>query len=108
MPYRCVARIKGSNKVARLERLESRWLFCDTGAGGLRINAGGAAFVDANSLAWAADSGFVGGTVSDSTYHVAGTPDQTLYETRRWGNFDFHAETDDGGYTLTLLFAEPV
>jgi N-acetylneuraminic acid mutarotase len=92
-----------------LERLERRWLFCDTGAQGLWVNAGGPAVVDSSSLVWQADEGFDGGTVSTTPFVVKGTPDQSLYSTRRWGgSFDFHAEGDDGGYTLTLLFAEPV
>src|SRR5436305_3607763 len=77
------------------ERLESRQLFCDVGALGLRVNAGGGALLDSTQLDWQADTGFDGGTVSTAPFNVAGTADPSLYQSRRWGNFDFHAEADD-------------
>ncbi len=90
------------------ERLEGRQLFCGAGDAGLHVNAGGAPVLDATLNSWQADTGFTGGAVSTSPYHVAGTNEQELYSSRRWGNFDFTTDADDGRYTLTLLFADPV
>jgi N-acetylneuraminic acid mutarotase len=75
----------------------------------LRIEAGGTSnFTDAAGNLWSSDRGFVGGTLSAPAYVVAGTVDDALYYTRRWGNFDYSLAAPSGTYRLNLHFAEPV
>src|SRR5207244_6226146 len=38
--------------------------------------------------------------------NIAGTRDQQLYTTERYGNFTFTAQVPNGDYTVTLKFAE--
>ncbi|HZN66151.1 MAG TPA: kelch repeat-containing protein [Tepidisphaeraceae bacterium] len=75
----------------------------------IRINVGGATpFTDSAGNVWEADRGFTGGTASRSSYGVANTTDDRLYYERRWGPFTYSLPVDNGDYTLSLLFADPV
>ncbi|WBB95826.1 DUF1593 domain-containing protein [Solwaraspora sp. WMMA2080] len=70
------------------------------------INAGGSAFTSSDGTAFAADTGFSGGstyTVSDS---INGTTDDALFQSERYGNFSYSAAVPNGYYTVTLYFAE--
>ena len=55
----------------------------------IRVNCGGSAYTDSAGHPWAADSGFVGGQTYSATSTIAGTPDQTLYQSERWDSQDF-------------------
>jgi N-acetylneuraminic acid mutarotase len=78
--------------------------------GSIRINAGGGAYTDSAGHAWLADTDFTGGTVSNSSFPVAGTKDGPLYTTRRWGSMTYDIPVADapGDYTVNLYFCEPV
>ncbi|HSV14291.1 MAG TPA: malectin domain-containing carbohydrate-binding protein, partial [Tepidisphaeraceae bacterium] len=89
-----------------METLESRTLMAGDGA--IRINAGGGAYTDLAGHAWSADMDFTGGTVSNGRYPVAGTSDDPLFYTRRWGTETYNIPLANGSYTLNLYFAEPV
>jgi N-acetylneuraminic acid mutarotase len=90
------------------ERLESRQLMCG-GALGVYVNAGGPDYLDAGQNVWAADTGFTGGALSSTSAPIKGTAEQGLFDTAHVGSsFQFSADADSGGYTLTLMFAEPV
>lgn len=78
--------------------------------GVLRVDVGSAApFTDGAGRVWAADHDVTGGTVSsDPIPDVAGTDQDALFVTRRWGDFDYALPTANGNYTLRLAFTEPV
>jgi hypothetical protein len=72
----------------------------------IRFNAGGPAFTDSLGQVWAADMNFSGGTTYSKTAAIAGTVDDTLFQTERYGNFSYNIPVPNGAYTVTLLFAE--
>jgi hypothetical protein len=71
-----------------------------------RINAGGPAFVDSSANVWAADGHFTGGTVYTKAVAIAGTVEDTLYQTERYGNFSYSLPVPNGSYSVELHFAE--
>ncbi|UOQ68635.1 malectin [Hymenobacter volaticus] len=70
-----------------------------------RLNAGGPA-VTTSGLAFAADQYVTGGNVSDSSNPIAGTTDDVLYQTERWGSMTYALPVSNGTYTVKLHFAE--
>jgi poly(3-hydroxybutyrate) depolymerase len=70
------------------------------------INAGGDAYVAADGTPYAADGLYAGGSTQVSTHAVAGTADDVLYNTWRYGNFAYHIPVFDGLYTVELQFAD--
>ncbi|WP_336517740.1 PKD domain-containing protein [Pollutibacter soli] len=76
-----------------------------TGTPLFRINAGGPAYTSAG-IAWQADQYFTGGDVYSSTDPIAGTTNDQLYQTERWGNVSYAIPVPNGKYTLRLHFAE--
>jgi hypothetical protein len=75
----------------------------------LRINAGGGAFTDSQQQVWSGDTGFTGGTKTVNNVAIAGTTDDALFASRRYGaNMTFSAAVKNGTYTLKLLMADPV
>ncbi|MDB5297216.1 MAG: domain containing protein, partial [Phycisphaerales bacterium] len=73
----------------------------------VRIDVGSAAaFTDAAGQVWAADQYVTGGTASTGAYEVAGTADDPLYYTRRFGAFTYAIPVPNGQYTLNLHFAD--
>jgi hypothetical protein len=91
---------------ALIEALETRTLMATDGA--IRIDAGGGPYIDAAGHAWSADMYSSGGTVSTGAYSVAGTTDDPLFYTRRWGSYSYNIPVTNGSYTLNLYFSEPV
>jgi N-acetylneuraminic acid mutarotase len=78
------------------------------GDGAIRINAGGWGYTDTAGHAWAADMDYTGGVASTGSYAVAGTSDDPLFYTRRWGSMSYNIPVVNGSYTLNLYFSEPV
>ncbi len=72
----------------------------------LRINSAGGAYTDTAGRLWAADSNFSGGATSVRTNPIAGTTDDPLYQSHRWGNFSYNFPVTNGSYSVTLKFAE--
>ncbi|TGE03202.1 malectin domain-containing carbohydrate-binding protein [Hymenobacter fodinae] len=70
------------------------------------VNAGGEAYTDANHLAYQSDRNFRGGTTYQTASAIAGTPDDALYQTERYGNFSYHVPLPAGQYRLTFKLAE--
>ena len=70
------------------------------------INAGGPAYTGADGVAYSASTGFTGGTSYTTANAIAGTADDTLYQTERYGNFTWAQTVPNGSYTLILKFAE--
>jgi hypothetical protein len=71
----------------------------------VRVNTG-RAYTDYSGNAWSAPTGFSAGNTRKTSAYIAGTRDQQLYTTERYGNFTFTAQVPNGDYTVTLKFAE--
>ncbi len=69
------------------------------------INAGGPA-VTFNSQTWGADNSFSGGSTYSVGNAIAGTTNDAIYQTERFGNFNYSIPLTNGSYTVILHFAE--
>jgi subtilisin family serine protease len=73
----------------------------------IRVNAGGAAYVDAQGQTWSADAGYSSGYPWNVTNAISGTTAQALYQTCRYGPaFSYGFAVPNGTYTVTVKFAE--
>jgi N-acetylneuraminic acid mutarotase len=70
------------------------------------VNAGGEAYTDANHISYQSDRNFRGGSAYQTTSPIAGTTDDALYQTERYGNFSYNIPVPNGTYRLTLKLAE--
>src|SRR5258706_2742666 len=70
------------------------------------VHSGGAAYTDTLAQVWSADAGFIGGNTASTTSNIANTPDPKLYQTERYGNFTYQFTVPNGGYNVTLKFAQ--
>ena len=70
------------------------------------VNAGGPRYVDAAGTLYEADTLFSGGSVYTSTAPIAGTDDDVLYQSERYGNFAYAIPVPNGNYVVTLQLAE--
>lgn len=79
-----------------------------TSAQPILIEAGGTAdVIDSKGRKWTADTGFIGGGVADrGAIEIAGTTDDRLYQTERWGMTGYSLPVAPGLYTVKLHFAE--
>src|SRR5690606_7466468 len=76
------------------------------GAPMLAINVGGGAYAGADGVDYLAVQFFSGGKTYQTTSSIAGTTDDVLYQSERYGNFSYALPVADGTYTVTLRFAE--
>ncbi len=72
----------------------------------IRIDAGGPGYTDPLGQVWLPDTNFVGGYTFSTTAPIAGTTDDPLHQTERYGNFSYQIPVQNGGYQVTLHFAE--
>lgn len=74
----------------------------------VRIDAGNSSpYTDSTGNVWSADTGFIGGnTVDRETIEIAGTTNDRLYQTERWGLSGFAQPLANGKYIVKLHFAE--
>ena len=70
------------------------------------VNAGGAQYVDATGVVYQGDARFSGGSTFTTTAAIAGTTDDRLYQTSRYGNFSYAIPVPNGDYLVTLKFTE--
>ena len=70
------------------------------------INAGGDAFTDSNGTLYQADAFFDGGFGFSTGDAITGTLDDVLYQSERFGQFNYNLPIENGSYELTLRFAE--
>jgi hypothetical protein len=70
------------------------------------VNAGGPAYVDAAGTLYEADTQFSGGSTYHRTAPIAGTDDDVLYQSERFGDFAYNVPLPNGSYVVTLHFAE--
>lgn len=76
-----------------------------TPAFNLLINSGGSSVTFGQEL-WSADKNFSGGTAYSSTKAIAGTTNDAIYQTERYGNMSYNIPVPAGKYTVKLHFAE--
>ena len=55
---------------------------------------------------WNADTGSSGGTTYATSGAIQNTTTPALYQTERFGNFQYQFSVPNGNYTVTLKFAE--
>ncbi len=79
----------------------------------VRVNAGGAAYTDSLGNTWAADRAYTSGGwgyVDGQTYtvgnEIAGTDDDSLYQSERYSLTAYRFTVSNGSYDVTLKFAE--
>jgi hypothetical protein len=72
----------------------------------IRVNAGGAAYIDPKGNVWAADMGFVGGGAVDTGSWVTGTTTPAIYGSVRYGDPTYTFTVPNGWYVVRLKFAE--
>ena len=92
------------------------YTFTPTPAYEMRVNAGGTAdYTDGAGKVWYTDKAFVagswgyeggGGVAANPGVPVAGTTDDTLYQSERWGNPTYRFTVPNGSYQVTLRLAE--
>jgi hypothetical protein len=70
------------------------------------VNAGGKQYVDANGIVYQADSRFSGGKTHTTSAAIAGTKDDALYQSERYGDFSYTIATANGDYVVMFKFAE--
>ncbi|MEM1042881.1 MAG: malectin domain-containing carbohydrate-binding protein [Bacteroidota bacterium] len=70
------------------------------------VNAGGAAYTSASGVAYLADIAFSGGRTYATADPIAGTDDDALYQSARYGAFSYAAPLANGTYEVTLQFAD--
>ncbi len=76
-----------------------------------RINAGGGSFTDSQGRVWSADQGFNTGRTSSTTTAIAGTTNDTLFQTERYDvstapDLRYSLALANGTYQVNLYFAE--
>ena len=70
------------------------------------VHSGGAVYTDTLGQVWSADKDFNGGSTASTTSSIANTPDPTLYQTERYGDFSYQFAVPNGSYNVVLKFAE--
>ena len=77
----------------------------------IRTNAGGGAYTDRLGQTWLADTGSNTGSIATSAAPIAGTDDDSLYQSIRWDDspapeLQYSYSVPNGNYTVRLYFAE--
>lgn len=71
------------------------------------VNCGGSAFTAANGYSYLTDQYFAGGNTYSNTNAIAGTTDDTLYQSERYGTVTYNLPVgSSGAYRTTLKMAE--
>jgi Malectin domain/Polysaccharide lyase len=70
------------------------------------VNAGGAQYAGADGTVYRNDAWSSGGSTYTTTAAIAGTTDDRLYQTERFGDFSYNIPVANGDYLVTLKFAE--
>jgi Malectin domain len=73
---------------------------------GIRINCGGPSYTDAEGNVWSADKYFVDVGIASGTFIleqvIAGTTEDALYHSERWGLFQYEIPVPPGDYQVIL------
>jgi Malectin domain len=66
------------------------------------INVGGGEYTDLAGRLWSADQKFEGGTTFVKSVLIAGTEDDTIYSSERYGSFSYNFTIPVGNYGVSL------
>jgi len=72
----------------------------------LGINVGGGSYRDTKGLTFEADQYFSGGTAQVVANQIAGTQQQALFQSERWGDLNYEIPIGSGRYKVKLKFVE--
>lgn len=72
----------------------------------LGLNVGGSTYRDSEGLTFEADRYFTGGNAQVVTNAIAGTQQQPLFQSERWGDLDYEIPLEPGHYKIKLKFVE--
>lgn len=79
----------------------------------IRVNAGGAAYLDTSGRLWQADRawtpgswGYIDGVTYQVNSPISGTEDDPLYQSERYSLTQYRFDAPAGAYEVTLKFAE--
>jgi alkaline phosphatase D len=79
----------------------------DQGNVAFAVNIGGSGFTSGEGLVYSADQNFSGGTTNSTGSVIAGTGDDALYQSERYGkSFSYIIPLANGDYQVILKFAE--
>ncbi len=70
------------------------------------VNAGGAGYTDSDGTFFQSDTGFTGGQVYATSNSIAGTADEVLYQSERYGSFNYRIPVTNGSYEISIKLAE--
>jgi Malectin domain len=70
------------------------------------VNAGGPKYTDGQGIIYKGHTQFSTGYGYTTTAAIAGTTDDRLYQSERWGDFSYAIPVANGDYLVTLKFAE--
>jgi Malectin domain len=70
------------------------------------VNAGGPKYTDGQGIIYRGNTQFTTGYASTTTAAIAGTTDDRLYQSERYGDFSYTIPVANGDYLVTLKFAE--
>ena len=71
------------------------------------VNCGGSTFTSfTTGIIYQTDKNYSGGSIYKSTNEIAGTLDDELYRSERFGNFNYNIPLANGTYEITFKFAE--
>jgi hypothetical protein len=70
------------------------------------VNAGGPKYTDGQGIVYRGNAQFSIGYPYTTTAPIAGTTDDRLYQSERYGDFSYAVPVENGDYLVTLKFAE--
>ena len=70
------------------------------------VNAGGPKYTDGQGIIYRGNTQFSIGYASTTTAAIAGTTDDRLYQSERFGDISYAIPVENGDYLVTLKFAE--
>lgn len=70
------------------------------------VNAGGSAYTAVDGIEYRSDTGYSGGSTASVNDAIAGTDEDALYQSERYGDFRYEIAVADGTYDVELHFAE--
>jgi hypothetical protein len=70
------------------------------------VNAGGPKYTDGQGIVYRGNTQFSTGGAYTTTAAIAGTTDDRLYQSERYGDFSYAIAVANGDYLVTLKFAE--
>ena len=70
------------------------------------INSGGPSYTATSGITYSADQLFTGGGTFSTNNQIAGTDDDAIYQSERFGTVSYNLPLENGEYDVTLHFAE--